>query len=304
MEFLKDVTEHTLYPPIIVPTTEPYTGTGDTPPQTIAIVSVAGLSMAGCTFIIVSYILWPEIRTRTRLLLVFLSLADFMNSAGNAAGAACAQWCAHGAMATNTLNCIFQSFVTTYSSICSFAWTVSIAIYLYWIFSTGDIVQGERRMKWLHLVSWCLPLIITLSALFSDALGNDDSIDSSGWCWIRRTPLYPNFTSSIGPTTHNSSMEPLFEDRRTRTFWLIMAGKGWEMLAYCLTLGFYLAIKCLVYREVSMHHVLQLHYHTTISAFQGHVPVPVHTCLARTWNLIYIKSFTENISTSPHDSHP
>eukprot|EP00117_Sycon_ciliatum_P011876 scpid71979/ scgid1394/ Probable G-protein coupled receptor 157 len=222
-------------------------GTGDSPRQTTIIVAVSSLSMAGCLFIIMSYVLWPDIRTRTRQLLVFLSLADFMNSAGNAAGAACAQWCVAGAMKTGTLNCQLQAFVTTYSSLCSFAWTVSIAIFLYWMFSSGDVVLGERRIVSLHIFSWGLPLAITLAAQFGDALGNDDSLDSSGWCWVRRHPGTPHFAPSP-----RAGVDPMFEDRRARTFWLLMGGKGWELLAYVFTTLFYLAIKCHVYGET--HH--------------------------------------------------
>ena len=52
----------------------------------ITIVS-SSLSMIGCALIIITYILWRDIRTMARAIVVFLAIADFFTAAGYFFGA-------------------------------------------------------------------------------------------------------------------------------------------------------------------------------------------------------------------------
>lgn len=234
--------------------------------QTIAILVTASLSVAGSTFIMVTYLIWPDLRTTARKLLVFLSIADFLNCMGNAVGAACTKWCGPGEMDTDTSNCIVQSVITTFASLASFFWTVCIAAFLYATFVHGEVPKTNRWVRIFHALCWGVPLAITAAAFACSALGNDESLDSSGWCWVRRHPVYPKFSVSTDDSnegsdiqtnsTHMASLKnetawsEIVDDRRARTFWLIMAGKGWEMLAYVLTIALYVGIKRHIYSEV------------------------------------------------------
>eukprot|EP01087_Luapelamoeba_hula_P013759 TRINITY_DN395_c2_g1_i2.p1 TRINITY_DN395_c2_g1~~TRINITY_DN395_c2_g1_i2.p1 ORF type:complete len:525 (-),score=127.59 TRINITY_DN395_c2_g1_i2:339-1811(-) len=92
-----------------------------------AVLTVSVLSMIGACFIILSYVLVRELRTTSRLMLVFLSMCDFVTAAGNSFGLLASphiygKWDAI---------CIVQSSFTTTSSISSFLWTASIGVYLY-----------------------------------------------------------------------------------------------------------------------------------------------------------------------------
>ena len=134
--------------------------------------------------------------------------------------------------------------------------------------SISSRARWTRPGSWVrgfHVVCWGVPAGITAAAIVCGALGNDDSLDSSGWCWVRRHPVYPKFppivdhhNASGGALTNGSmsmmgnmtAMGNVLDDRRARTFWLLMAGKGWEMLAYLLTILLYLGIKYHIYSEV------------------------------------------------------
>jgi len=76
------------------------------------IISVVCLFSAfGSAIIIISYFWWPDIRTTSRQLLVFLSIADFVTAVGNCFGVLY--------RGTDVL-CVIQSAFTTFSSLSSF----------------------------------------------------------------------------------------------------------------------------------------------------------------------------------------
>ena len=145
----------------------------DREPALIAVVStMCTLSMIGSTLIIFSYIKWQDLRTVSRKLLVFLSIADFWTAAGNFWGSFNTQ---------DNLSCTVQSAITTYSSMSSFFWTTFIALYLY-LCMPGHSKNPEKYVVWFHIVSWFLPLGIVIIAWTMDALGPSPV----GWCWINK----------------------------------------------------------------------------------------------------------------------
>ncbi|KAJ8017240.1 hypothetical protein DPEC_G00015750 [Dallia pectoralis] len=99
----------------------------------------------------------------------------------------------------------------------------AIAIYLY-IF----LVKSNRRLadSWVlcfHVVSWGIPLGITIAAVALGRIGYDASEVSVGWCWV-----------SIQAPDH--------------VLWILLTGKIWEILAYLILPILYILIKKHIHR--------------------------------------------------------
>ncbi|XP_048752223.2 G-protein coupled receptor 157-like isoform X2 [Ostrea edulis] len=113
--------------------------------------------------------------------------------------------------ASNDLLCKGQSFVTTYASLVSFAWTCNLLITLY-LYYIGHHRPSRLREWIMHIVGWILPGIIVISAVSAGALGEDSAEYSGPWCWVRDFP-----------------------SKGERILWMLFAGKFWEILTYIIT---------------------------------------------------------------------
>ena len=120
------------------------------------------LSLIGGLFIVVTYILLPDIRNFTRQLVVCLTIADLVTASG-VLMSTIRYFNMHSDVIDEEMEkrlCKAQSFLTTLSSLVSFFLTSFIAIYL-----CDTIVQQNdrftnRRRQWLvifNLISWGLP---------------------------------------------------------------------------------------------------------------------------------------------------
>ena len=193
------------------------------------VVASAGLSMFGSLFIILTYCIWKDLHTTARSFLVFVSIADFVNSCGNLIGVAAKL------PQAKSQGCEIQSFFTTFSSLGFIFWTTFLAVFL-WMSIVRGHVKLSRKQNAVFLVLGCgVPLAITIAAWRSSALGNDNSTVSAGWCWTRDDPEWPSSLPC----------------REARLFWRIMAGKGWEVASYVIVPLLYLLVKSHINSEVS-----------------------------------------------------
>ncbi|XP_062505123.1 G-protein coupled receptor 157-like [Corticium candelabrum] len=196
----------------------------------VLLLTSCSLSLIGTTTIITTYVIWPKIRSVARQLLVFLSVADFLVAAGNAAGTI-----GNGDHDAG-LFCKLQSTVTTFANLCSFFWTVVIASYIFIsiVLHRSDVARNLVPVY--HMICWIIPAAIVAAAFIADVLGMPDTNKYTyGWCWIR---------SDLN--VHKMRM------------WMLVTGKGWEVGAYIVTLVLYMIIKC----------YLWINKHTTHAHFQ------------------------------------
>uniref|UniRef100_A0A8C4RYT6 G protein-coupled receptor 157 n=1 Tax=Erpetoichthys calabaricus TaxID=27687 RepID=A0A8C4RYT6_ERPCA len=169
------------------------------------------LSFLGSCVIILTYVLWPDLRTKPRLLLVFLSVTDLLSALSYF----------YGVMQNfkaDSLDCVIQGAVSTFANTSSFFWTVSVALYLYIIIVRADQRLADSFLLWFHILSWGLPLGITVAAVSLQKIGYDASRVSVGWCWVR-----------IQAKDH--------------ILWMLLTGKLWEIVAYLILPLLYLLIK-------------------------------------------------------------
>lgn len=216
------------------------------------------LSMFGCVIIIISYALWPDLRSKSRLMLACLSVGDYMNALGM--GVSGLQ-----PSSSDDDGCRVQAVLTTYGSLVSFFWTSCIAIYLYMTIVKSDTKKADKLVIVFHFVSWMAPGVLTAVALGRNKLGYSGLGDTAGWCWIK------------GDVT-----------KRETILWMIFTGKGWEIMSYIVVVTLYFMIKVRIWQERRQpsNFVTMSSYESVRSANRKLTFVPIAFVLLRMWGTI------------------
>ena len=191
----------------------------------ILITVSASLSVLGTTLIIGTFIAWKDLRSTSRRILVYISIADLLITASNLFGV----WRRHK---RSDNICIAQSFISTCASLWSFFWTTFLAVFMFTTVAKKQRHKAEIMLKVFHAFGWGIPLIIVGTALGLKKLGNDKDLFTSGWCWIK---------SGL--------------DHEDMHLWMLLTGKAWEIAAYVLCSTFYLMLKCHIRKEVRFNSI-------------------------------------------------
>ncbi|KAL4231090.1 hypothetical protein ACF0H5_008673 [Mactra antiquata] len=210
------------------------------------------LSIFGAILIFLTYFKGkPEVKNFTRLLLVYLTIADIMTAVGNLVASIrydvvhghknhyehCLQnasniipdnWSISHTTVGKTKEhlmwlCKGQSFVTTYSNMSSYLWTLVIAGHLWFsvVFKTQTSETTYMHVLY-HVVCWLVPLSVVIVLQEKDYLGEDYCYGTGVWCGIRSN-------------LHHKTIER----------WMYIADIGWQVPCYILT--------CLVYMHLKLH---------------------------------------------------
>ena len=124
----------------------------------------ASLSLLGGLTLLVTYFRISEFQTSVHRLLVFLTIADILTAFGYILGTANFLRLDHDKRISTDPICEVQSFITTFSSLASFAWTSIIAVHLYLVIRKQKDFLGRRMIKILyHFIGWVLPGIYKLN---------------------------------------------------------------------------------------------------------------------------------------------
>ena len=214
-------------------------------PSIVAIISCT-FSMLGSLLIVYTYVRWRDIRTGSRSIITFLAIADFVTAFGYVTGSI--NYILQYLEEPEQLQtcpvfqqvCQIQSFITTTSSLSSFAWTSTLAVYLYLIIVKSKMNLAYRLMPLYHVIAWLGPLLITLPLLAIGNLGYSPYA-ASNWCYIGESLPYTNPKYQCGHL--NLRMVLL----------IFIAGKAWEIITYIVVILFYARIKWHIYREVCMY---------------------------------------------------
>lgn len=179
--------------------------------EQVTVLLSCALSVVGCILIICTHALWPELRSRPRELLLYLSVADLLSAVAYSYGVL-------RNFESTTWDCVVQGALSTFANTSSFFWTVAVAVYLYITIVRAKPSLADSLLWTFHVVSWGLPFLITVVAVSLNKIGYDASYVSVGWCWI-----------SI--------------EAHDRILWMLLAGKVWEILAYIILPILYILIK-------------------------------------------------------------
>ena len=183
-------------------------------------ITAASLSIVGTMVIISTFVMWPDLRTTSRKIVVFISVGDFLVAASNITGE----------LNKSLSVCRIQAAIGIFAVLPSFFWTVYLSFYFYLTICRKIAVESENRfMMFFHITAWGIPLIIAVLAVILKGAGHSGDFVSSGWCWI---------------SDHQSCWKVVL--------WMFVAGKGWELLAYISITAFYVLVKLHIRREVGL----------------------------------------------------
>ncbi|XP_042687371.1 G-protein coupled receptor 157 isoform X1 [Centrocercus urophasianus] len=225
-----------------------------------AVLTSCVLSSLGSGLLVGTHALWPELRTRPRELLLYLSLADLLSALSYFYGVL-------QDFDRTSWDCVLQGALSTFSNTSSFFWTVAIALYLYVTIVRGS-PTGAGLLCCFHIVSWGVPLAITIAAVALKKIGYDASNVSVGWCWVNL-------------------------DAEDRVLWMLLTGKVWEILAYVTLPVLYILIK----RHINRAHAALLEYRPILSSAPALQPwtstadkklilIPVIFIILRIWSTV------------------
>ena len=184
--------------------------------------TAASLSIVGTLITISTFVMWPDLRTNSRRMIVFISIGDLFVAISNVLGL-------YNTSSTDTM-CELQATLNIAAVLPSFFWTVYLSFYLYLTICKKICTDLEARVMYLfHVTAWGIPLLIAATAYAAKAVGDSNDLVSSGWCWIK-----------YRKTTEWWMM----------VLWMCIAGKGWEILAYIAITVFYVLVKLQIRKEV------------------------------------------------------
>lgn len=156
-------------------------------------------SLLGSLLIILSYVLFKDLRTRARLILVHLSIADFGVAASNLFGEAY-HFDNHFNWTLNELTpisvnrlCKAQAFVAHFSTISSVLWTMALAAFMYIVVTKLKEVMADDKwfMKFSYLFCYGMSLVVSVWMVCTEKLGFSP-LGTAGWCGtiIRKLELF------------------------------------------------------------------------------------------------------------------
>ncbi|KAM7404589.1 hypothetical protein PAMP_011926 [Pampus punctatissimus] len=243
--------------------------------EQVVVLCSCALSFVGSSLIILTYICWSDLRTTPRKLLVFLSVSDWLSAVSYAFGV----W---RVFRVDSLDCIIQGAISTFANTSSFFWTMAIAVYLYVFIVRSNQRVADSLVWFFHLVSWGIPLVITIAAVCLNKIGYNASEVSVGWCWVR---------------IHAPD----------RVLWMLLTGKIWEFLAYLTLPVLYVLIK----RHIHIAHAALSEYrpilanrpptHSSSMADMKLTLIPVIFIVLRIWSTV---RFILLLVDSPARLHP
>lgn len=243
--------------------------------QVVVLVS-CGLSFLGSSLIILTYLLWADLRTTPRKLLVFLSVSDWLSAVSYAYGVG-------SVFQQDSPGCVAQAAVSTFANTSSFFWTVAIAVYLYIFIVCSSQRLADSLQLCFHLVSWGVPLVITGAAVGLSKMGYSASEVSVGWCWVRIN-------------VHD------------RVLWMLLTGKIWEFMAYLTLPVLYILIR----RHIHVAHAALSEYRPILATRPQSHPfasmadvkltlIPIIFIALRIWSTV---RFVLLLVDSPARGHP
>ena len=203
-------------------------------------------AMAGSALIIVTFILWKDIRTVARAIVVFLSIADFFTAAGYLFGAIVNYLHQHEELGHKEYQylCRAQSFITTTFPISSFLWTSHLAIYLFVAIVIANPTLAKKLVIVFHITGWGIPLAICLPSLITGHLGGSNDQASVNWCFIH----------------FNGTADNYWRKRLEEYYGFeFLCGKFWEITTFIVAVFLYVSVKIVLRRRTVsvLHHSSQ-----------------------------------------------
>lgn len=202
-------------------------------------------SILGSALIILSYACFKKLRTRVREILVHLSVADAGVATANLIGIVVyfdryyTIKCDENGNAYKLIPphdsyinglCKTQAFFALYFTLCSILWTISLAVYLYFVLVHHGTRNAKLFLVFAYFFCYGFPLLLSLWPALTNKLGYSP-YNSAGWCTV-------------------ILVDPESPQQRD-VFMGVMGYDLWIYLALVLVTVLYLAMKSFLREEVS-----------------------------------------------------
>lgn len=201
-------------------------------PTYCSIVSCS-LSVLGSLLIFLAYFVLKGIRNTAQKIITLLAIADLFT----ASGYLLASWNFMTHFAETDVSrcldvfqpvCSIQSYITTWSSLCSFSWTCALALHFYLILSPSKKHLPSKILVYENIVAWVVPIVIVLPLLCADKLGFTQYA-ASNWCFVKDAEIYYTGPEAGQKNSINWKTISL----------MLVAGKLWEILSYMFVVVMY-----------------------------------------------------------------
>ena len=207
-------------------------------PSYVAIVS-STLSCLGSFLIFATFLLLKDMRTGAQKIITFLAIADFISAAGYIFGSInfLVYFDPNNDRSCDVFQalCRAQASITSWSSLCSFCWTLILAFYFYMVIVYNRKALASRLLPLYHIIAWIGPLFVIAPLTALKILGYAHYA-ASNWCFVADPP--------------NTSVVNLQNDTETTVF-IFVAGKLWEILTYIGVILIYALITVHLWRVLT-----------------------------------------------------
>ncbi len=153
-------------------------------PTYLSLVSSSS-SCFGAASIIVTYLLFKELRTTTRSIITFLTIADLATASGYIIGGVNYLIHYNGEQCSRFQTvCSIQSYVTIWSQLSSYMWNCFLALFLYIMIVYGKHKMSNCLITIFHVIAWTVPITIALPLLVTGHLGYSP-YGAANWCFVK-----------------------------------------------------------------------------------------------------------------------
>ena len=205
------------------------------PIPTYLSISSCTLSCFGSLLILITYAAFKDIRKGAQTLITLLAVADLATALGYLLAAG-NYLVFHGEKREERCRvfqniCQIQSYVTTWSSLCSFGWTIALAFYCYLLVVRRRGKLAQKLIPYEVVGIWFGPILVALPLLVTGKLGYSPYA-TANWCFIKE----------------NATQAPR-HDRIVLTC-TFLGGKLWEVLSYVIASYLFLSTRHHFNRQV------------------------------------------------------
>jgi len=207
-------------------------------PSYVAIAS-SSLSCLGSLLILVAYCVLRDMRTGAQKIITLLAVADLFSALGYIAGSI--NFLVHFDKRDDEECRVFQdlcdsqAIITSWSSLCSFAWTFILAFHFVMVMVFKRVLLASKLIPVYNILAWGGPLLIVVPLAVLGKLGYAPYA-ASNWCFVK----------------DNDYSSHLKEDGETILV-IFLAGKLWEIITYISVTIFYFGIAVHIYRVSKFH---------------------------------------------------
>ena len=196
-------------------------------------------SILGSLFIIWTFLVYKDQRTRARLFLLFIAICDFFTAIGYGFALI---WslkdrgftvCHKDKSHVTIWACIFESGIDMYFPLCSFFWTVVLGVHILSLFFERPIFKNKVVFVCVLVAGWGLPLLNTFIAFMLNILGPGPPTSTAGWCFINYNIFYDNYTNNSTNNVNNDRFHWAFE---------FGFAKLWDLAAMVIVVVLYMVV--------------------------------------------------------------